>query len=367
MKKIGLSLGFIILIMLAFAQPKIQFDNSTYDFNTIKEAGGKVTGRFDFTNAGDSALVLIQVKPGCGCTAANYTKDPIPPGGRGYIEATYDPYNRPGSFYKNIKVTTNEPAFSDPNTSPHIIIIKGYVEKREPTVFETAGYTQGKGMVRIKEKNGKMELLDTEMGKITFLVRNFLEKESKCVPINLPDYFTIETPSFKNTLKPNQEAEIIINFYPQKKNQYGFFREVITFETDDTIEPKLTYLIDLHVKEDFSKYTKEQLKKAPVTFVNVDTNGIDFGKLQLSATQTKQITITNKGKSQLIIRQLIADKNNLFTVTNNKNILQPEESDIITVTFKARRSGIQRSTIDLITNDPVNPIIVINLIGEVSQ
>jgi len=366
MKKIGLSLGFFMFILMIFAQPKIQFDSQTYDFQTIKEEGGKVTGRFNFTNVGDKDLMLVKVQPGCGCTAANYTKEAVPPGGTGFIDATYDPYNRPGNFNKNIRVTTNEPAFDEPNTPPHMIFIKGLVEKRKPTPQEEAGYTQGRGLVRMKETNSRIELMNSEIGQISFFVRNFLETESKFVPINLPDYFTVETPTFKNNLAPEQEAEVIIKFDPQKKNQIGSFREVISFETDDPAEPRLAYLIDIYVKEDFSKYTKEQIMNAPV--VEIETTDVDFGQVNVQSTSTtQQIKVTNKGKSQLNIRQLLVNKNSFFMVSADKNLLQPGESAILTITFTPRRAGVQRATIDLTTNDPVNTVIIINVTGESLQ
>ena len=105
MKKILLTVFSVVIAVLGFAQPKIQFDQTTYDFGMIREEGGKVTARFNFTNVGTEDLVLKSVRPGCGCTAANYTKTAIAPGERGYIDATYNPSGRPGSFNKNIKVT----------------------------------------------------------------------------------------------------------------------------------------------------------------------------------------------------------------------------------------------------------------------
>ena len=106
MKSIKLTLALMLVALFVSAQPQLQFENTTYDFGNIKEEGGKVTGRFIFTNTGTSNLILKSVRPGCGCTAANYTTDSVAPGEKGFIDATFDPYNRPGGFTKNIRVTT---------------------------------------------------------------------------------------------------------------------------------------------------------------------------------------------------------------------------------------------------------------------
>ena len=132
MKKLSLLLLAVVSGLLCFAQPKIEFEKTTYDFGKIKEEGGKVTGKFVFKNVGNEPLELTNVRPGCGCTAANYSKGAIAPGEKGYIEATYNPYNRPGAFNKNIRVTTNEPQFiENEKATPHMIFIKGEVIKRK--------------------------------------------------------------------------------------------------------------------------------------------------------------------------------------------------------------------------------------------
>ena len=80
MKKVSLLLVSVVACLLCYAQPEIKFESTTYDFGKIKEEGGKVTGKFIFTNVGNEPLELTNVRPGCGCTAANYTKGAIAPG-----------------------------------------------------------------------------------------------------------------------------------------------------------------------------------------------------------------------------------------------------------------------------------------------
>ena len=85
MKKLSLLLLAVLTCIVCIAQPEIKFENTTFDFGKIKEEGGKVTGKFIFTNVGNEPLELTNVRPGCGCTAANYTKVAIAPGEQGYI------------------------------------------------------------------------------------------------------------------------------------------------------------------------------------------------------------------------------------------------------------------------------------------
>lgn len=365
MKKILFSTALMLIAMLGFSQPKIQFNQTTYDFGTIKEEGGKVTGRFEFTNAGDSALVLTNVKPGCGCTAANYTKTPVAPGQSGFIDATYDPYNRPGSFNKNIRVTTNEPKFKAEGAAPHMLFIKGSVTKRPPSEFELAGYKIGSGMMRIKENSKRIELTNTQTHLDTFMVRNFWNKGVSVQYQDLPVYFTEVYRSFSKELAPGQEGMIVFKFDASKRNAWGNVRDNIIILTNDSLESKKVISYSVMIKEDFSKMTEKQLKNAPI--FTVDMMEVNFGIIVKNQSQTKELVIKNTGKSPLIIRQ-IQPSTNALTATMDKMTLAPNESAVLKLLFRANnRNGKQAGTLDIITNDPNNSQVSIKFSSEITN
>jgi len=99
----------------------MKWESETHDFGDI-EKGKPVTYEFSFVNTTKETVLLTNVKPSCGCTAANYTKTPIKPGEKGIVEATYNAA-APGNFHKTITVTTNEEG-----TTPKVLIIKGSVK-----------------------------------------------------------------------------------------------------------------------------------------------------------------------------------------------------------------------------------------------
>jgi len=81
------------------------WDNTTHDFGKIKQ-GTPVTHEFKFTNTGKTALVITNVQASCGCTTPAWTKEPVMPGGQGFIKATFNAAS-PGGFNKTITVTAN--------------------------------------------------------------------------------------------------------------------------------------------------------------------------------------------------------------------------------------------------------------------
>ncbi|NJN41630.1 MAG: DUF1573 domain-containing protein [Flammeovirgaceae bacterium] len=77
----------------------------SHDFGKIKQ-NVPVTHEFTFENKGKTPLIITNVQASCGCTTPAWTKDPVPPGGSGFIKATYNAASM-GSFNKTVTVTAN--------------------------------------------------------------------------------------------------------------------------------------------------------------------------------------------------------------------------------------------------------------------
>lgn len=88
-----------------FKSAKVQWDFELHDFGIIQK-NKPVEIKFMVKNTGNAPLVIINVEPSCGCTAADYTKTPIMPGQKGYVVATYNAEDS-GNFSKSVNVTTN--------------------------------------------------------------------------------------------------------------------------------------------------------------------------------------------------------------------------------------------------------------------
>ena len=60
----------------------ITFKHQDFDFGTIKE-GQVVEHTFELVNNGTVPLLISEARPSCGCTVQDWTKEPIPAGGKG--------------------------------------------------------------------------------------------------------------------------------------------------------------------------------------------------------------------------------------------------------------------------------------------
>lgn len=79
---------------------------SNYSFGKIKK-GDKVEHVYEITNTGENPLIISEVRPACGCTAPDYTKDPIMPGQKGTITLKFDSASFDGMVSKSAEVFAN--------------------------------------------------------------------------------------------------------------------------------------------------------------------------------------------------------------------------------------------------------------------
>jgi hypothetical protein len=86
--------------------PEIKFIKTVHDFGKIYQ--GEVVGaNFSFTNTGNSNLMILDASASCGCTVPKWSKETIPPGGKGSLEVIFDSSGREGMQNKSISVSTN--------------------------------------------------------------------------------------------------------------------------------------------------------------------------------------------------------------------------------------------------------------------
>jgi len=97
----------------------ISWKSTTIDLGKI-EKGKPVTVDFELTNPSMVPLIINDVRPSCGCTAANFPKEPVAPGKTAKISITYNAAST-GAFTKSTAVYTNA---AEGNST---LIIKGEV------------------------------------------------------------------------------------------------------------------------------------------------------------------------------------------------------------------------------------------------
>ncbi len=105
-------------------KPKIEFKTKSYDFGTISQ-GETVKHSFIYRNAGEAALIIASIEPGCGCTVTeDAPEEPLLPGESDTLTVTYDSKGHQGIQNRTVSIVAN--------TAPKTTTIRMKGEVRGP-------------------------------------------------------------------------------------------------------------------------------------------------------------------------------------------------------------------------------------------
>jgi hypothetical protein len=341
---------FILLIFpfsysLAQEKAKFSFEEETFDFGSIKEENGSVEHKFVFTNSGNAPLIIDGVRASCGCTTPAWSKEPIPPGEKGFVTAKYNPKNRPGSFRKSLSISSN----ADPSVK--VIYIKGMVDQKERTAADVYRHKVGNLRFRYQSLNMGKVITNQPLTR-SFDYYNDSDKDITFLDkMDKPDYITI---SFQpNVIAPQASGKFVITYDAKMKNDYGFVSDPIKIYTNEEKDAAKPLRVVATIEEYFPPMSAEERSVAPkLTFAETTH---DFGSLKKNSVSETEFVFTNTGKQALNIRAL--KPNCGCTITElEKYDFAPGESGKIHVQFDATgRRGSQQKSIVVFSNDPAAP------------
>ena len=345
----------IALVSGAYAQPRLNFSDVRHDYGTIKEEAGKQEAIFNFTNTGDSVLVITRVQPSCGCTASDYTKTPVPPGGKGFVNAVFDPHGYNGRFTKSISV------FSNSKPAVVVLIIEGQVTPREKTVEELFSFAVGP--VRFESNHLAFTTIKKNDKKIRVMpIINTSNAPATIEFIGLPAHLTLRT--IPATLKPGEKG-VIEGTYDASLNSsnWGNVNDLVRLQVNGVMQENIYLYVSANLVEDFSGMTNQQLADAPV--FKLESNTVDFGKIQQNSSADVEFLFTNEGKSDLIIRHVKAGCG-CTALMPTESVIKPGAKGSIKAKFNSGGyKGSIYKNIFVYTNDPKNSEVMLMIKGEV--
>ena len=332
----------------------ISFNTEQHDFGKINEADGSVTHNFEFTNTGSKPLIISQVRASCGCTSPSWSKEPVLPGNKGFVSATYNPKNRPGPFNKSITVISNA-------TTPNKVLrITGDVIPKPKGIEDIYRYSMGK----IRLTSNHMSFARVVKGHKATESMEIINVSDEPVEIgfkNIPGHITIHAVPEK--LKPEEKGIIEATYDSDKKNDWGFVIDRVTVVVNGESGNTSRLTISATIEEDFSALSPEQLANAPA--ISYDNPTFQFNEIKQGVKVEHNYTITNNGKSDLIIRKVKASCG-CTAVSPADDIIAAGASTTLKVIFNsAGKIGKQNKTITVITNDPKHSRTVLWVKGDV--
>lgn len=341
--------------VVAQGKAKITFDETKHDFGSFKESDGVQSTTFKFKNEGAVPLVLNNVRPSCGCTTPKWSREPIAPGATGEIQVNYDPRNRPGTFTKTIAVQSNA------ENSTVVLSITGQTEPRQKTLAEL--YPRELGGLRVKTNHisfGRMKQGEVKTEELDLI--NDTEKAISVGFRTVPSHLKVKVEP--ETVPAKGKGKLIVTYDAAAAKTYGFASHRIYLSINGSNDYKNSVGVSSTIEEDFSRLTSEQRANAPVATFSEETH--DFGMMKQGDKKEYTFTLSNSGKSDLIIRN-VRSSCGCTAVAPATKVIAAGESAPIKVTFDSRgKRGRQSKTITVITNDPKNPTKTLRITSNIS-
>jgi hypothetical protein len=334
----------IMFSSFSFAQVSVAnmvFTETSFDYGKIKEDGGSVSHKFVFTNTGAEPILITQVKASCGCTTPDWSKEPVAPGAQGFVSAVYNPQGRPGSFNKNITVSSNA------QNSPITLYITGDVLSKELTVEEIYRFPMDE--IRLKSNNTNFGKLFSDEKKDMEI--EFINTSGSAVSVSFdkqrtPVYVSLK--SVPETVNPGETGKIIITYDASKVGEWDYVNARIGLKVNNKSNPNNILSVSSTISE---KFSEEQIKNPPkMEFIG--SSDFEFGTVKQNDVIEHIFKFKNTGKSDLMIRKIGSSCGCTVAEPKSRNIKPGEESELKVVFNTAGKSGNQTKIITLIVNEP---------------
>jgi len=345
MKNVLKSMLFSAVLLLAFTTANAQtgrivFENVNHNFGAnIPERGGNVTHRFVFTNTGDAPVTIQNVTASCGCTTPAWTKEPVAPGQQGFVDATYRPAGRPGSFSKNLSVTSNgNPKMIALTISGVVVRAPQTVEQEFPIALEG---------IRVSERVFAFGRATQSENKASVIkVYNDGDKPVQLTFAGVPEYLKIQSV----TLQPKEKGTITCNFSATKKSKYGTAIDNFDMLIDGKKTSEAVLTSNVTVIPTLSNNNNDNQPR--ITFQN---NNYMFSNIKQGSMVSNEYKFTNTGNGNLEI--IAVNHSEDIKVTYPKKPIKPNESGSVKIELNTKKlKGNQDFSIEVITNVAANPI-----------
>lgn len=338
------------------AMGSVRWLGTTHDFGAFKEDDGKVTCQFRFVNDGPDAVTIRAARASCGCTAPSFTKTPVAAGDTGVVTVKFNPTGRPGRFSKSVTMDLA----GNIKIPRQTLVIRGVVIGSSNTL--RSRYPVEAGSVKLRTTQLPFGTVLKGKAKSAFLeVYNASEAPVSPKWDGVPDYIRIAS-SEGGEIPPGEQAVYSFVLTPGATALYGILTDSVFMNVGG--EAPLKIDLTAILEEDFSRLTPGERQKAPQVAVEADR--VNFGTLVAgNGPVSGTFTIANRGKSDLMLRRI-------YTIDPGVTVYAPADkvkkgkSVEVTVTVDPSKlpGDLLNARIQVITNDPDNPIVIVRAVGE---
>lgn len=326
-------------------------DNATIDCGQVMFKN-PTTATFEITNTSNSPVTIDKVRTSCGCAKAEYPKGTISAGKTFTVSVTYDA-KQLGHFQKKIGIYTRDAG------KPLMLTMSGLV------VSELIGYTGNYDYVLgvLKADKRDIEFDDVTFGEMPteeIHIQNNSGQTAHPVVMHLPSYLKAEvSPS---TLLPGRSGVIRVQLDSREISTLGLTQTsvYVGFQPGDKVSADKEVTVSAVLLPNLQGQDNASVKTGrPRVRMSMD-------KLSLGGAMDKKknftVVIENMGNDNLVIENAQMFTPGMRMQLNTMTIAPGAQAKMkITCDVKVIRQQHTRPRVLLVTNDPDNPKIILEV------
>ena len=244
----------LTVTLAAVAQPRISSNKETHNFGQI-EWKKPVTVEYTITNPGNEPLVLTNVTTSCACAVADWTKEPIAPGAKGTVKASFDA-KALGRFDKSIGIYSN--------ATPNLVYLKftGEVVQEIKDYSKLLPYAIGN--IRIdRDEFSFPDVYRGQQPSMTFSIANLSDRPYEPVLMHLPPYLKMEAEP--KVLLKGKKGTIKLTLDASQLQDFGLTQTSVYLSrfSGDKVSEDNEIPVSAILLPDFSRMTEKDSLNAP--------------------------------------------------------------------------------------------------------
>ena len=329
----------------------VEFDRTVHDFGDVSVDDGPLSCTFTVKNIGKEPIAIYEVVTSCGCTDANWTREPLQPGKTGTISATYKNEDGPVPFDKTLTV------YIAGVSKPVILRLRGVVHEKKKSVAELYG-VEKLGTLGLKGLNYKVSnVLQGESSSDEAKVANLGKQPLKVT-------FTDVSPNLSIQVEPETipAGETAALRFSVKADPSLWGRH--TYSATPVLNGKKAskpLTVTALTRGNFASWTSEERKNSAQCLFDEST--LSFGTVKAGTPVQLAFSFTNKGKSALHIYSIDADAKGVTATLPAETPAQKKGSIPVKLDTSSLPKGETVIMLTLTTNCPARPLINLFVTG----
>ena len=329
----------------------VEFDKTVHDFGDVSIEDGPLTCTFTVKNVGTEPIAIYEVVTSCGCTDAQWTREPLQPGKTGAISATYKNEDGPVPFDKTLTV------YIAGLNKPVILRLRGIVHEKKKSVQELFGAVK-LGSMGLKSLNYKVpNVLQGESSSDEAKIANLGKQPMKVSFTNVSPNLTVEVDPATVPAGETAALRFSVKADPAMWGKHIYSATPVI----NGVKAAKPITVSALTRGNFASWTPDERKNAAQCIFDEST--VSFGTVNAGGKVNASFTFTNKGKSALKFYSLDADAEGFSATLPGETAAQGKGSIPVTLDTSKLPKGETVVMLTLTTNCPARPLINLFLVG----